>query len=119
MKLIAAEKKLSTQVEIFRSKKESVKAEYTAAQAQVKVSESMTGISKEMSDVGNAIDRAQNKTDEMKARASAIDDLVEAGTLEDLTGEKKDDIDRELAKISKQNTVDAELARLKAGMGKT
>ena len=79
----------------------------------------MTGISKEMSDVGNAIDRAQNKTEEMKARASAIDDLVEAGTLEDLTGEKKDDIDRELAKISKQNTVDAELARLKADMGKT
>lgn len=118
-KLIAAEKKLSTQVEIFRSKKESVKAEYTAAQAQVKVSESMTGISKEMSDIGNAIDRAQNKTEEMKARASAIDDLVEAGTLEDLTGEKKDDIDRELAKISKQNTVDAELARLKADMGKT
>lgn len=93
--------------------------EHPTAQAQVKVSESMTGISKEMSDVGNAIDRAQNRTEEMKARASAIDDLVEAGTLEDLTGEKKDDIDRELSKISKQNNVDQELARIKAEMGKT
>lgn len=118
-KLIAAEKKLSTQVEIFRSKKESIKAEYTAAQAQVKVNESMTGISKEMSDIGSAIDRAQNKTDEMKARADAIDQLVDEGTLEDLTGEKKDDIDRELAKISDKNTVDAELAKLKAEMGKS
>jgi phage shock protein A len=118
-KLIAAEKKLSTQVEIFRTKKESVKAQYTAAQASVKVNESMTGISKEMSDVGNAIDRAQNKTEEMKARAAAIDELVDAGTLEDLTGEKKDDIDRELAKISKQNSVDAELEKLKSEMKKS
>jgi phage shock protein A len=118
-KLIEAEKKLSTQVEVFRTKKESVKAQYTAAEASVKINESLTGISKEMADVGNAIDRAQNKTEEMKARAAAIDDLVEAGTLEDLTGEKKDDIDRELAKISKQNTVDQELARIKAELGKS
>jgi phage shock protein A len=118
-KLIEAEKKLSTQVEVFRTKKESVKAQYTAAEASVKINESLAGISKEMADVGNAIDRAQNKTEEMKARAAAIDDLVEAGTLEDLTGEKKDDIDRELAKISKQNTVDQELARIKAELGKS
>ena len=117
-KLIVTEKKLSTQVEIFRTKKESVKAEYSAAAAQVKVNESMTGISKEMADIGSAIDRAQNKTDEMKARAEAIDELVDAGTLEDLTGDKKDDIERELAKISKKNSVDAELERLKNEMKK-
>lgn len=117
-KLIATEKKLSTQVEIFRTKKESVKAEYSAAEAQVKVNESMTGISKEMADIGSAIDRAQNKTDEMKARTEAIDELVDAGTLEDLTGDKKDDIDRELAKISNKNSVDAELERLKNEMKK-
>ena len=117
-KLIATEKKLSTQVEIFRTKKESVKAEYSAAEAQVKVNESMTGISKEMADIGSAIDRAQNKTDEMKARAEAIDELVDAGTLEDQTGDKKDDIDRELAKISNKNSVDAELERLKNEMKK-
>jgi phage shock protein A len=118
-KLIAAEKKLSTQVEIFRSKKESIKAEYTAAQAQVKVSESMTGISKEMSDLGSAIDRAQNKTEEMKARAVAIDQLEDDGVLEDLTGEKKDDIDRELVKISTKNSIDAELEKLKSEMKKS
>ena len=117
-KLIAAEKKLSTQVEIFRTKKESVKAQYTAAEASVKINESMTGISKEMSDIGSAIDRAQNKTEEMKARAAAIDELVDAGTLEDLTGEKKDDIDGELAKISTKNNIDAELEKLKSEMKK-
>jgi len=117
-KLIAAEKKLSTQVEVFRTKKESVKAQYTAAEASVKINESVTGISKEMADIGSAIDRAQNKTEEMKARAAAIDELVDAGTLEDLTGEKKDDIDRELAKISTKNNIDAELEKLKSEMKK-
>lgn len=116
-KLIASEKRLSTKVEIFRTRKESVKAQYSAAEAQVKINESVTGISEEMADVGLALERAENKTEEMKARANAIDDLMESGTLQDLTG-SKDDIDRELSKISAQSNVDSELARLKASAGK-
>jgi phage shock protein A len=116
-KLIASEKRLSTKVEIFRTRKESIKAQYSAAEAQVKINESVTGISEEMADVGLALERAENKTEEMKARAAAIDELMEAGTLEDLTG-SKDDIDRELTKISTQGNVESELAKLKAEAGK-
>lgn len=116
-KLIASEKRLSTKVEIFRTRKESVKAQYSAAEAQVKINESVTGISEEMADVGLALERAENKTEEMKARANAIDELMESGTLQDLTG-SKDDIDRELSKISAQSNVESELARLKAEAGK-
>jgi len=116
-KLIASEKRLSTKVEIFRTRKESIKAQYSAAEAQVKINESVTGISEEMADVGLALERAENKTEEMKARAEAIDELMEAGTLEDLTG-GKDKIDRELAKISAQSNVESELARLKVEAGK-
>lgn len=116
-KLIAAEKRLSTKVEIFRTRKESIKAGYSAAEAQVRINESVTGISEEMADVGLAIERAENKTEEMKARAEAIDELMEVGTLEDLTG-PQDDIERELAKISAQTSVESELARLKAEAGK-
>ncbi len=116
-KLIESEKRLSTKVEIFRTRKESIKAQYSAAEAQVKINESVTGISEEMADVGLALERAENKTEEMKARAAAIDELMEAGTLEDLTG-NKDEIDRELSKISTQNNVESELARLKAEAGK-
>ncbi len=112
-KLIASEKRLSTKVEIFRTRKESIKAQYSAADAQVKINESVTGISEEMADVGLALERAENKTEEMKARADAIDELMETGTLEDLTG-SRDEIERELAKISTQTNVDSELARLKA-----
>ena len=116
-KLIAAEKRLSTKVEIFRTRKESIKAQYSAAEAQVKINESVTGISEEMADVGLALERAENKTEDMKARAEAIDELMEAGILQDLTG-GKDDIDRELSKISTQSNVESELSRLKAEAGK-
>lgn len=116
-KLIASEKRLSTKVEIFRTKKESIKAQYSAAEAQVKINESVTGIGEEMADVGLALDRAENKTEEMKARAEAIDDLMEAGALDDLT-DSRDGIERELAKISTQSSVESELAKLKAEAGK-
>lgn len=117
-KLMATEKRLSAKIESFRTTKETIKAQYSAAEAQVKVTESVSGISEEMSDVGLAVQRAQDKTETMKARASALDELVEAGTLEDVTGGTKDDIDRELSKIKSKGEVDAQLEALKKEMGK-
>jgi hypothetical protein len=54
----------------------------------------------------------------MKARADAIDELMEAGTLQDLTS-GRDDVDRELSKIGVKSSVESELARLKAETGKS
>jgi phage shock protein A len=115
-KLMAAESRLATKVESFRAKKETIKAQYSAAEAQVKVTESVTGISEEMADVGLAVERAENKTEEMKARSAALDELLESGVLEDYTGGDK--VERELAKAKAQTDVEAELARLKAEAGK-
>ena len=117
-KLVATEKSLSAKIETFRSTKETIKAQYSAAEAQVKITESVSGISEEMSDVGIAVQRAQDKTEDMKARASALDELVESGTLEDVTGGTKDDIDRELSKIKSKSEVDEQLESLKKEMGK-
>lgn len=111
-KLVAAEKRLSTKVEIFRTRKETIKAQYSSAEAQVKINESISGISEEMADVGLAMQRAESKTEEMKARSAALDEFIELGTLEDVTG-SQDQIDRELSKLNSQNLVDAELAKLK------
>jgi phage shock protein A len=99
-------------VEIFRTRKETIKAQYSSAEAQVKINESISGISEEMADVGLAMQRAESKTEEMKARSAALDELIELGTLEDVTG-SQDQIDRELSKLNSQNLVDAELAKLK------
>jgi len=117
-KLMLTEKRLSAKIETFRSTKETIKAQYSAAEAQVKITESVSGISEEMSDVGLAVQRAQDKTEDMKARAAALDELVEAGTLEDVTGGSKDDIEKELSKIKAKNEVDAQLEALKKEVGK-
>jgi phage shock protein A len=117
-KLVETEKRLSAKIESFRSTKETIKAQYSAAEAQVKITESVSGISEEMSDVGMAVQRAKDKTENMKARASALDELVEAGTLEDVTSGSQDDIDRELSKIKSKGDVDMQLEALKKEMGK-
>ena len=115
-KLMAAESRLATKVESFRTKKETIKAEYSAAEAQVKITESVTGISEEMADVGLAVQRAEEKTENMKARSAALDELLDSGTLEDYSG--GDEIEKELAKVKSKSTVDDELARMKSEMKK-
>ena len=115
-KLMVAESRLATKVESFRTRKETIKAEYSAAEAQVKVTESVTGISEEMADVGLAVQRAEEKTENMKARSAALDELLESGTLEDHSG--GDEIEKELTKVKAKGTVDDELARMKSEMKK-
>jgi phage shock protein A len=111
-KLTEAEKNLSLKVESFRTQKETIKAQYSAAEAQVRINESVSGMSEELSDVGLAIQRAEDKTENMKARASAIDELIDSGVLEDFTG-KSDSIDKELEKVRKQGKVEDDLQKLK------
>jgi phage shock protein A len=111
-KLVESEKRLSAKVEAFRSQKEVIKAQYSAAEAQVRIGEAATGIGEEMADTGLAIQRAQDKTEDLQARAAAVDELVAAGTLEDFTSGETS-LDRELAQISTQSQVDDELAKLK------
>ena len=115
-KLIETERKLSAKITAFRTKKETIKAQYTAAEAQVKVKEAVTGISEEMADVGFAIQRAEDKTEGMRAKSAALDEMVELGALDEIGGE--DDIERELRKMQTTAGVDDDLARLKAEMEK-
>src|SRR5258705_551113 len=96
--LIENEKKLRSKIEAFRTKKEVIKAQYSAAEAQVKISEAATGVGESMADVGLAMQRAVDKTENMRARASAVEELEQAGAFEDLPqpGSGDDDIDRQL-----------------------
>ena len=115
-KLVSSERQLSAKIEAFRSQKEVIKAQYSAAEAQVRIGEASTGIGEQMADTGLAIQRAKDKTADMQARASAMDELIESGTLEDFTSDKTA-LDRELEQLSSQSQVDADLARLKAEIG--
>ena len=118
-KLVAGQQQLEARIEQFRSQKEVIKAQYSASEAQVRISEAATGIGDHMADLGEAMQRAIDKTDQMQARASAVEELQSAGTFEDLTslGPPQDDIDRQLAQIGAKSAVDDELAQLKAQVG--
>ncbi len=115
-RLTDSEAKLRQKIEAFRTKKEVIKAQYSAAEAQVRISEAATGVGEQMADVGLAMQRATDKTEQMRARADAVQELEEAGTFEDLTalGSGQDDIDRQLHELSSGTQVDDELAKMKA-----
>lgn len=118
-KLTNASMRLQAKVESFRTKKETLKASYTAAEAQNKINEAFSGISEEMGDVGMAIERAEDKTAQMQARAGAVDELIESGALNDPISGGKDDITAELERMGAGSSVDAELAQMKAQLGGT
>jgi phage shock protein A len=107
---------LQQRVNQFRTQKETMKAEYTAASAMTSVNESVTGISKTLGDSGAELQRAQDKIANMQARAGALDELMQSGVLEDVGG-GGDDIQKELDEVSSASDVDKELASLKAQLG--
>jgi phage shock protein A len=107
---------LQKRVNDFRTQKETMKAQYTAAKAISSVDESTAGISKSFGDSGAALQRAQDKIATMQARSGALDELLESGVLEDVGG-GGDDIQKELDKVGQDTSVDAELAALKAEIG--
>ncbi|MFF3667161.1 PspA/IM30 family protein [Microtetraspora malaysiensis] len=113
-RLTLASQRLQAKVEAFRTRKEMVKASYTAAEARTRISESVTGISEEMGDIGLAIQRAQDKTAQLEARAGALDELLASGVLEDATQlAGHDELQTQLAEISTQGDIDEQLAQMK------
>ena len=114
-KLTAAEQRLSAKVTAFRTKKEIIKAQYTAAQAQVRIGSALSGLSEEMGDVSLAVERAETKTENLRSRAGAIDELAQLGVLDDFSG-SQDPLSKELEAITSAQGVEDELAALKAGL---
>ncbi|MHB8328425.1 MAG: PspA/IM30 family protein [Acidimicrobiales bacterium] len=115
--LEATSQRLQAQVDAFRTKKETLKASYTASQAQASIGEAVSGISESMADAGVTLQRAQDKIANMQARAGAIDELIDTGSLPDALGGGKDDIQRQLDAATTTGQVDAALAALRAQVG--
>jgi phage shock protein A len=111
-KMVDASQRLQTKVEAFRTRKETMKASYTAAEAQTKVNEAISGISEEMGDVGTAMQRAEDKVASMQARSGALDELMASGALDDASA-SSDRLQAELDRGAAEPAVEAELARLK------
>ncbi|HJU16582.1 MAG TPA: PspA/IM30 family protein [Stellaceae bacterium] len=112
-KLIIYEKRLEERIKGFRTRKEVMKASYTAAATQVKVSQSMAGIGSSFDNVGETLRRADDKVEGMRAKAEAMEGLLDSGVLSDPL-DTKTKSERELDALRLGNAIDADLERLKA-----
>lgn len=111
-KLTEGLRRLETKIQTFRSRKETLKAQYSAAEAETKVGEALSGISEEFGDVGLAMQRAEDKVAQLQARSAAVDELMASGALDDLSS-TSDPLQAELDKTSANAQVDHELESLK------
>ncbi|HEX7658127.1 MAG TPA: PspA/IM30 family protein [Pseudonocardiaceae bacterium] len=116
--LTVGAQRLQAKVEAFRTRKETIKAAYTAAEARTKVNEAVSGISEEMGDVGLAMQRAEDRTAQMVARAGALDELMATGALDNAAlpiGSQRDDIQAalEAARGGGASDIELQLAQLK------
>jgi phage shock protein A len=111
--MVAQQQELSQKVEAFRTQKEVIKAQYSAAEAQVRIGEATAGLSSELSDIGAATARAQDQVEQMRARASAVEELVSTGALDEVGPSSTSSLDRQIAELSADAQVDAELAKIR------
>jgi len=119
-KLSLAAQRLQAKVETFRTHKETIKTTYTAAKAQTRIGEAVSGISEEMSDVGLAMQRAEDKTAQLQSPAAVIDELFASGALEDATAPGgRDDIQAALDAHAADTSIEAELAGMKGQIAAT
>jgi phage shock protein A len=115
-KMIDSSRQLEAKILAFRSRKETMKAQYSAAEAQTRVNEAASGINHEMGELGMAVQRAEDKIAQMQARAGALEELMTSGALEDLSG-TEDRIQAELDTTADQAEVELELMKLKGELG--
>ena len=116
-RLAAQERTLQIRVEQFRTHREVVSARYTAAEAEVRLKESLAGVSGELAELSMAVGRAEEKADRLQARARAIDSLVDLGSFPPIGG--GDFVEAELLRITVSKEIDAELAKIKSEVTKS
>ncbi|HKC19635.1 MAG TPA: PspA/IM30 family protein [Candidatus Dormibacteraeota bacterium] len=110
-RLAGQERRLQVRVEQFRTHREVVVARYTAAEAEVRIKESLAGVSGELAELGMAVGRAEEKAERLQARARAIDSLVDLGSFPPVGG--GDFVEAELLRVTVTKEIDAELERIK------
>lgn len=68
--------RLAAKVEAFRSQQQALAAGYTAAEAQGEIAAALSGVDEELGSVEFAVQHARNRTEQMQARAGALEELA-------------------------------------------
>src|SRR5882672_4540872 len=79
--LAMIEQRLTAQIEAFAARQEVIKARFSAAEAQVRINEAVTGVSEDFAELSATLQQAEERTESLQSRATAIDRLVQDGDL--------------------------------------
>ena len=112
-KLAGYQRQLQDRIEKFRLQKETMKASYAAAQAQVKVTQSLTGTGRQLGSIDGAYHRAEDKMLGMRDKADAMDAMISQGLLDDPL-DKRSRTQKEIADLRQDHAVEDDLEMLKA-----
>lgn len=112
-RLALVEQRLAAQLESFSARQQVVAARHSAADAEMRIHEALLGVSDELADLGLALERAEQRTEEMEAHASAIDQLVGAGLLERPGNHILDPLQGSLEQHDMAEVVEKQLRELK------
>jgi phage shock protein A len=81
-RLALAEALLTAQLAAFRARQDVIAASSSAAEAQVRLNEMLTGLSGELAGLAGVVEQAEERTGAMLARIAAIEQLIGEGVLE-------------------------------------
>ena len=112
-----AGQRLQARVASMRTQKETLKAQYSAAQATVHAGETAAGISKEMDEVQLLLERARDKMLSTQARAEAVNELLDTGVLSRLGAGGIENIEAQVRATAVEQSVDQRLAAMKRELG--
>jgi phage shock protein A len=104
---------LETQIETMQARQQVLNARYNAAEAQVRLNESLSGVAEQFSDLGLTLEEAEQQAEQMQARAEAINDLLEIGVLQSPTHTEVDSVALELNRFDDSHAIETQLAALK------
>jgi len=115
--LEVAGQRLQTRIAAMRTQKQTLKAQYSAAQATVQAGETAAGIAKDMDEIEMLLERAREKMLSTQARAEAVNELLDTGVLGRLGAGGIDAIEAQVHATAIEETVDQRLAAMKEELG--
>jgi phage shock protein A len=107
------EQQLTTQIEAFFARQEVIYARYNAFEAEMRINEALTGVSKEISDLDIALKHAEDKTKLMQARAVDVERLIVSDVGGGIAGYAKLLENYDLDSPDVQKRIDEQLEALK------
>ncbi len=117
-RITIVEQRLTAQIDAMRIRQEMSAARYTAAESQAIVHAVLNGFSKELSDLGQTIERTEQKTEHLQAQTNAFEEFIDFATLDLSNGATNDPVARQLIQLDIDTAVGNDLAALKLEVGR-